>query len=191
VVRTSGGKLELYHDTSGGLRNTGRLRPKGLQHERGERVATQPGESYRDNQWAEIGDTHVSCQRTVWVSAATYTDKDSDNAMTGKYILDANGTPIECDDLLMWAQWFETATNRRVAYNKIPEGEISTVFLGLDHNFGDKGPPVLYETKVFGGILDGEQDRYSTVVEAKEGHLKMVERVLASKNSRDVSFEEV
>ena len=111
--------------------------------------------------------------------------------MTGKYILDAQGNPIECDDVLEWARWFETATNRRVAYNKIPEGEVSTVFLGLDHSFGDKGPPVLYETMVFGGILDGEQDRYSTVAEAKEGHLKMVERVLASKNSRAVSFEEV
>jgi hypothetical protein len=37
---------------------------------------------------------------------------------------------------------------------------------------------------------------YSTVnstvtsAEAKEGHLKMVERVLATKNSRDISFEE-
>jgi hypothetical protein len=48
--------------------------------------------------------------------------------------------------------------------------EVSTVFLGLDHNFSGAGPPVLYETMVFGGDLDHFQQRYPTRGEAAEGH---------------------
>ena len=32
---------------------------------------------------------------------------------------------------------------------------ISTVFLGIDHNFNLEGPPLLFETMIFGGIKDG------------------------------------
>lgn len=53
---------------------------------------------------------------------------------------------------------------------------VSTVFLRLDHRFGS-GPPVLFETMVFGGPLGEEQDRYCTHEEAKAGHMAMVERV--------------
>lgn len=53
--------------------------------------------------------------------------------------------------------------------------EVSTVFLGLDHNWGD-GPPLLFETMVFGGPLDQEQERWSTWDEAEAGHRATVER---------------
>lgn len=53
------------------------------------------------------------------------------------------------------------------------------MFLGLDHRFGSSGPPLIFETMVFGGSLDQEQDRYATIDEAKTGHLKMVWRVRA------------
>ena len=53
--------------------------------------------------------------------------------------------------------------------------EVSTVFLGLDHNFGD-GPPVLFETMTFG---EGPswQDRCSTYDEAEVMHANMCSRV--------------
>ena len=66
--------------------------------------------------------------------------------------------------------------NRTVAKDKIGDVEISTVFLGLDHQFG-KGRPLLFETMVFGGELDQEMDRYSTYEEAEKGHKFMVKRV--------------
>ncbi len=53
---------------------------------------------------------------------------------------------------------------------------VSTVFLGLNHNWGD-GEPLLYETMVFGGKLHNEMERYSTVEQAREGHERMVQRV--------------
>lgn len=50
---------------------------------------------------------------------------------------------------------------------------MSTVFLGLDHNFSG-GEPILFETMIFGGPLDGEQRRYHTYDQAERGHTEAV-----------------
>ena len=55
---------------------------------------------------------------------------------------------------------------------KTDNGEIvtvSTVFLGLDHSFGD-GPPLLFETMIFGGAQDGRNERYEDRATALAGH---------------------
>jgi hypothetical protein len=67
--------------------------------------------------------------------------------------------------------------DRRVALTQLPGASVSTVFLEIDHNFSPEGPPILFETMVFGGPLDGEQERYVTWDEAVEGHKAMVKRV--------------
>lgn len=100
--------------------------------------------------------------------------------MTDKFILDGK-TLVPEPDLMKWADWFEKA-NRRVARTDTKNGQISTVFLGVDHSFGD-GPPLLFETLVFGGTLNDEQERYSTWDEAVAGHKKMVERVEAGEET--------
>lgn len=95
------------------------------------------------------------------------------------YRLDGHN-PVAVDDALEWAQWFEHSDDeRRVAFDAVGDVEISTVFLGLDHQWGN-GPPLIFETMVFNGPLDQEQDRYSTWEEAEAGHKAMVERVRAS-----------
>lgn len=94
--------------------------------------------------------------------------------MGERYILDGKRA-VECGDLMTWAKWFETA-NRRVADETIDGVRVSTVFLSLDHSFGD-GPPMLFETMVFGGPLDQEQDRCTTWDEAETMHKAMVARV--------------
>src|SRR5438094_10208068 len=94
----------------------------------------------------------------------------------GKYILDAQQQPVEEPDLLTWGRWMETA-ERHVAVDQVRDVKVSTIFLGLDHNYGD-GPPLLYETMVFGGPLDQELDRYATRDAAIAGHAAMLARVL-------------
>lgn len=47
---------------------------------------------------------------------------------------------------------------------------VSTVYLGIDHSFTGDGPPLIYETMIFGGELHEEQARYSTREQALEGH---------------------
>lgn len=86
--------------------------------------------------------------------------------------LGADGkTPEPCDVVA-----FENI-DRRVARDKVGDVTISTVFLGLDHSFDESGPPILFETMVFGGPLDEEQVRYATWDEAVAGHAAMVQRV--------------
>jgi hypothetical protein len=94
--------------------------------------------------------------------------------MNGKYILDGK-IAVECHDLKAWAKWYETG-NRRVADETINGMRVSTVFLSLDHSFGE-GPPMLFETMVFGGPLDQEQDRCATWDQAEAMHKAMVYRV--------------
>lgn len=106
--------------------------------------------------------------------------------MTARYYTcDDNGNPIPTDDILEWGRWLENTDNRRVAQDldEADEGKtirVSTVFLGVDHSFGFGGPPVLWETFVFGGLLDGEMDRYTSKEAALLGHQQMCERVMAT-----------
>lgn len=99
------------------------------------------------------------------------------NMKNDKYILDENGDP-KVVGLIEWGEWMEVA-DRTVAKSQVGEVEVSTVFLGLDHNFGD-GEPLLFETMIFGGEHDGYQERYATKIEALKGHekaLNLVEKI--------------
>jgi hypothetical protein len=61
-----------------------------------------------------------------------------------------------------------------VSRESIGEVVVSTVFLGLNHRWGE-GSPILWETMVFGGKLDMEQDRCSGSLEqAQAMHRDMV-----------------
>jgi hypothetical protein len=90
------------------------------------------------------------------------------------YILDEEHRPVPCTDIMVWGPWFQNFENRRVARTRIGDSEISTVFLGMDHGFRQH---LWFETMVFGGTLDGEQDCYETWEQAEQGHEAMVRRV--------------
>ena len=98
--------------------------------------------------------------------------------MSDKFKLEGH-IPVPVDDLIEWGRWIEKA-NRHVAQDRVGDVQISTVFLGLDHSFGQPGPPILFETMVFGGPLDSEMERYATWEEAEIGHKAMLERVRAA-----------
>jgi hypothetical protein len=115
------------------------------------------------------------------------------------YILDAKGNPAIEPDLEKWAHWYQTAKRRRhVGNDFVGPYRISTVFLGLDHNFGD-GSPILWETMVFrqsrnkkptlksGDWEDLYQDRCAGSREQAEAmHAKMVKKVKASMKRKRV-----
>jgi len=52
--------------------------------------------------------------------------------------------------------------------------EVSTVFLAMNHNYGNYGPPLLFETMIFGGEHDQDQWRCSTWEEAISQHERAV-----------------
>lgn len=120
------------------------------------------------------------------------------------YILDDNHQPVALTGphaALQWGRWFEGAIGisgpaerrkdkRRVAFTDLGWGSVSTVFLGIDHAW-DGGPPILFETMVFGNPkpdgtfpeeaedddLVGSMRRYCTWDEAEAGHAEMVAEV--------------
>jgi hypothetical protein len=91
----------------------------------------------------------------------------------GLYILDGK-TPKPVSDLFAWGRWYQKA-DRRVAKTTLTNGSrVSTVFLGLDHQYG-RGPPVLFETMIFGGEHDQYQARCCTWEEAELMHAEAVQ----------------
>lgn len=72
-----------------------------------------------------------------------------------KYILDEYHNIVPVIDWRTWATWYEKA-ERHVGLTEVGDATVSTVFLSLDHNLGYSDRPVLFETMVFGGTLDGE-----------------------------------
>jgi hypothetical protein len=79
--------------------------------------------------------------------------------------------------------WLADITLRRVAETVLGPSTISTVFLCLDHAIPfESGPddaPLLFETQVFGGVLDAQIERYASWDEALAGHAAMVALVQA------------
>ena len=97
------------------------------------------------------------------------------------YILDADNNIVKTD-LMTWARWLEDVPHARIVgltqiTSKIT---VSTVFLGLDHRWFDDGPPILFETMIFGGPLDDEMWRYSSYDDAEVGHVMAVKKARAA-----------
>ena len=91
-------------------------------------------------------------------------------------ILDKDNNVVPCD-LETWGEWF-SAHDRCVKLSIQDDTRVSTVFLGIDHGFGET--PLWFETMVFMGPddwLDRDTERYTTWDEAVEGHGRMVAKV--------------
>ena len=101
--------------------------------------------------------------------------KEIDNVkLCGMYILDTDGrTVIHPKSTQEWGKWFETEKRRVNETNIQKRGEgmirVSTVFLGLDHRYGD-GPLQIFETMIFGGRHDQDCRRCATWDEAEQQH---------------------
>jgi hypothetical protein len=95
------------------------------------------------------------------------------------YILDQDGRPVMVEDLTEWAKWMSEDKRRFLKRTEVAEATVSTVFLGIDHNFLPKifpegSMPILYETMIFKGKEDGFQERYCTEAEALSRHDEIV-----------------
>ena len=91
---------------------------------------------------------------------------------------DRQGNPLTMEE---WAESFRPE-NQRVAATEIGDATVSTVWLGLDHSFSDQGPPVIFETMIFGGEWDNWGWRYATEAGAKAGHERIVQAVRDGRN---------
>jgi|HubBroStandDraft_5_1064220.scaffolds.fasta_scaffold310568_2 hypothetical protein len=90
--------------------------------------------------------------------------------------IDADHNIHPAKDIEEWSIHYDDE-HRVVAQTGNNQISVSTVFLGINHNFFGGNPPILFETMVFGGRLDYCQYRYYTYEEAVAGHDKVCEEV--------------
>jgi hypothetical protein len=89
--------------------------------------------------------------------------------------LDRDGEPIPimvATDLL--ADYDYKVVKKDVFIFEEEPVEVSTVWLGLDHNWWPDRAPMIFETMIFGGKLDLECWRYATEEQARAGHADAV-----------------
>ncbi len=88
---------------------------------------------------------------------------------------DKEGKPL---DLMEWANLFEDFEYRQVGDSLVDGIRVSTVWLGLDHNFGRVGPPLIFETMMFDWTTEDRQVdfqwRYHSLEQAQAGHANAV-----------------
>lgn len=99
--------------------------------------------------------------------------------------LDAEDCPVRELDRESWARWMVDEANRPlldVAKTDVGHIRISTIFYGYDE-FGFD-PPLVWETQIEGGCLDGHTERYSSRQDARLGHERWVQLVRAREELR-------
>jgi hypothetical protein len=88
---------------------------------------------------------------------------------------DRQGRPISLEG---WALLLRDLDYRRVGLDEVGGFVISTVWLGLNHQWLASQPPIIFETMVFSAEdekpVEEYMDRYSTEEEARLGHLNVV-----------------
>lgn len=102
--------------------------------------------------------------------------------MITNYKLSDDGIdPVPVNNVMEWAAAFDNKS-RFVQKTELPNGvTISTVFLSLDHGFGDDGPPLVWETLVFGG--PGDQEIMERCGGNRHDAVKMHQAVVAAVKS--------
>jgi hypothetical protein len=93
----------------------------------------------------------------------------------GWYVLNDAHEAVPVGSLEEWAAWAAAQDAagrdyRRVALEELGDIRVSTVFLGMDHNHFGNGPPLIFETIIFGGPHNEWQQRCSTWDEALQQH---------------------
>jgi hypothetical protein len=123
------------------------------------------------------GHSSVKITCRTWQSCMTYNTGGERQTADTHY--DRQGNPI---DMWKWVELHKDRTYVVVASDEFEwKGEdvyVSTVWLGINYNFIDAGPPIIFETMVFGGEYDEWQWRYETEAEARAGHVIITEGVI-------------
>lgn len=104
-------------------------------------------------------------------------------------LLDSANNVVETDDLLKWSRFLEDSKKRIVKQTELEDKNcrVSTIFLGLNHQYIPNGKPLWFETMIFGGPLSDNQFRCSTWSEAEAQHARVLEYAIAGVIPEDES----
>jgi hypothetical protein len=103
-----------------------------------------------------------------------------------RYVI-RDGEPVLEPDFLIWARENWGSNDRVLAETIIipDEVRVSTIFTGVNTDYQKTGPPMLWETMIFGGPLSMEQVRYRSPEAALAGHEAMVLRAKDAEKTVD------
>lgn len=109
------------------------------------------------------------------------------------YKLDSDNNPIPCSSIIEYQEWVKKHGTTVAESSFLDTGgekiQVSTVFLGLDHSYNST-IPILWETMVFGGLLNQEQQRYASFQEALKGHNEVVDYAKKTINTKQMIISE-
>jgi hypothetical protein len=95
---------------------------------------------------------------------------------------------VPCSNMFKWGQSM-ASRDPKIADDHLDEVRVSTIFLGMDHNSDDDGPPLLFETMVVGGALDQFRMRCTTYEEAEIMHQIVTAMVKREQENNDQAME--
>ena len=112
-------------------------------------------------QWPEMGDWDELARPPLWF------DKDGqpitdDRAMKLRYNRRDSENPGAVSDYA------------RIGLDMVGDARVSTVWIGLNHEFLPGRPPLIFETMIFGGDHGDYCVRYSSEAGAAAGHAAVV-----------------
>ena len=104
------------------------------------------------------------------------------------YILvDREVVPVTFEE---WVAWHDGQPGKhpsmttQIAKDAVGGVRVSTVFLGIDHGFG-QGAPVVFETMTFGEPFEQLCWRYTSQDAAEAGHARIVAALIAGEDLND------
>ena len=89
--------------------------------------------------------------------------------------IEVDGVLVLENDPHKWNDYMRGRDHRIAKTHITPIVYVSTIFLGIDHNFSGEGLPLLYETMIFGGPRNHQESWHATRAEALVGHQAVVE----------------
>lgn len=96
---------------------------------------------------------------------------------------DKDGNPMSLED---WAKKHSDFDYKSIGDDRSEMWQVSTVWLGINHNFIGEGPPIIFESMVFRNDPEDWEDhdcrRYSTLAEAEAGHAELVKEWITDYN---------
>ncbi|MCP4592454.1 MAG: hypothetical protein GY842_17105 [bacterium] len=107
----------------------------------------------------------------------------------GRYYILCDGKVTEEPDHEKWERWHRSTYPkvREVASTTASGGTVRTVFLAINMSLAKDEDPLLFETRVQGGWLDDQWQRYSSLEEARAGHDSWVARVSEAEKDKPPS----
>jgi hypothetical protein len=91
------------------------------------------------------------------------------------FVLNEYGEPVPERDLEAWSRWFAQADRCIARASVLPDVTVLTTFSGVDDVPESGILPRLFQSRVFGGVLDGEVLQHCTRAEAIVHHAELVE----------------